>query len=80
MQGLQAGLDVGDGLAGFFEENGMDAKLAGSQQRSLVVVKEDHLCWLHTKTLTGQFKDAPLRLGNPHLMRVDMRSVISSKW
>jgi len=71
MQGLQAGLDVGDGLGGVLKEDGMDAQLAGSHQRSLVVVKEDHLCWLHAKALTGQFKDASIRFGNPFLVRVN---------
>src|SRR5947209_11613990 len=49
----------------------MDAKLASSHERTLVVVKEDHHGWLHTKTLTGQFKDASIRFGNSYLVGVD---------
>ena len=62
---MQASLDVGDGLFGFSEEDGLDAKLAGSSDIGLDVVQEDDLCRLHAKALTGQFKDAPLRFGNP---------------
>src|SRR6266702_5653958 len=65
------GLDIGDGRAGFSEEDGTDAKLAGSSNVRLEVVEEDDLFWLHTKALTGQFKDAPLGLGNSFLMGVN---------
>jgi len=68
---LQAGLDVGDGLGGPLKENGMDAKLAGSRYGSLVIVEEDHLCWLHAEALTGQFINAPIRLGNSYLVGVN---------
>ena len=68
---MQASLDVSDSLFGFSEEDGLDAKLAGSSDAALDVIEEDHLCRLHAKALTGQFKNAPLRLGNPLLMGIN---------
>ena len=57
----------------------MDAKLSGSRDVSLNVVQEDDLCWSHTKALTGSFKDASLRLGNPLLMGVNEEVAYLSK-
>src|SRR5258708_28695574 len=48
----------------------MDAQFASSRYGSLVIVEEDHLCWLHAKALTGQFINAPVRLGNSYLVGV----------
>src|SRR6266849_1342834 len=67
---LQASLDVGNGLGGVLKEDSMDAKFASSRYRSLVIVEEDHLCWLHAKALTGQFINAPIRLGNSYFVGV----------
>src|SRR6266581_7086745 len=69
--GLQARLNSSDGLGGVLEEDRMDAQCASSRDGPLVIVEEDHLCWLHAKALTGQFKNAPIRLGNPLLMRIN---------
>src|SRR5579859_1047903 len=49
----------------------MDATIAGSSNAAFDVVKKDHLAWLHAKTLTGQFINAPIRFGNPHFMRIN---------
>ena len=67
---MQASLDGTDGLFSFSEEDGLDATRAGGSDVGLDVVQEDDLCRLHTKALTGEFKDAPLRLGNPLLMGI----------
>src|SRR6266568_853456 len=56
-------LDVGDGLGGVLEEDSMDATCASSRYGSLVIVEEDYLCWLYSKAFTGEFKNAPVRLG-----------------
>src|SRR6266852_9585485 len=68
---LQAGLDVGNGLGGVLKEDSMDAKFASSRYGSLVIVEEDHLGWLHAEALTGQFINAPIRLGNSYLVGVN---------
>src|SRR5438876_1981231 len=49
----------------------MDAQFASRRQGSLVIVEEDHLCWLHAKALTGQFINASIRLGNSYLVGVN---------
>ena len=68
---MQASLDGGDRLFVFSKEDRLDAKLASSSDISLDIVQKDDLCWLHAKSFTGQFKDAPLRLGNPLLVGVN---------
>jgi hypothetical protein len=75
---LQASLDSSDGLVGFSEEDGLDATLAGGSDVGLDVVQEDDLCRLYTKALTGEFKDASLRFGNP-LFNGDVSNLCSFK-
>ena len=67
---MQASLDSGDGLVGLSEEDGLHATLVGGSDVGLDVVQEDDLCRLHTKALTGEFKDASLRFGNPLFMGI----------
>src|SRR5258706_7312796 len=69
--GLQACLDLGDGLGGLAKEDGVDAKRAGASDAALGIVEDDHLRWLHAQSLARQLKDALLRLGDPLLMGVD---------
>ena len=76
---MQASLDGGDGLFGFSQEDGLDAKRAGSSDVGFDVVQEDDLCGLHTKALAGEFKDAPLRLGNPLFMGINEEVAYLSK-
>ena len=68
---MQASMDGGDGLVGLSEEDGLHAQLAGGSDVGLDVVQEDDLCRLHTKALTGAFKDASLRFGNPLFMGIN---------
>jgi hypothetical protein len=56
----------------------MDATGMGSFDMAFNIIEEEHFCWLHTQTLPGQFKDAPIRLGKADLMRVGERSTSSS--
>src|SRR5438034_9955400 len=77
--GLQTRLNSSDGLGGVLKEDGVDTTFASSRYGSLVIVEEDHLCWLHSKALPGQFKYAPLRLGNPLLMRINKEVAHLSK-
>src|SRR2546425_4875091 len=69
--GLQTSLNISEGLSSFLKEDGMDANRAGRCHVLLDIVEEDDLCRLHIKALTGQFKNASLRLGNPYLMGVN---------
>src|SRR5215467_5633768 len=68
---FQAGLYVGNSLGVVLKEDSMNAQFASARQGSLVIVKKDHLCWLHAKALAGQFINAPIRLGYSHFVRVD---------
>src|SRR5579862_4692245 len=68
---LQTGLNSSNGLSRVLKEDGMHTQLAGSRDVHLVIVEENHLCWLHAQALTGQFKNAPIRLGNALLVGVN---------
>src|SRR6266567_2889767 len=69
--GLQKSLNIGDGLSSFLKEDSMDAEGASSGDWSFMIVEEDHLGWLNSKALAGQFEDAAIRLGNAYLVGVD---------
>jgi len=60
---LQSRRQSSNVLRRLLKEDGLDATGAGGSDMAFDVIEEEHLRWLYTQALPGQFKDAPIISG-----------------